>query len=198
MNVNKWFFLDGNSKFLEKHKLDEQSIVFEVWWYTGVFSDKIAILYNPYIYIFEPVQEYYDILISKYSTNPKIKVFHFWLSDSDSALYIAKSNDGTSVFKHEWQQEEIFLRDIFEFLKTEKLDTKKIDLISINIEGWEYQLLDRILDKTPDIFLNIQVQFHDFVDSAVHKRNAILQKLEKSNYIPGYSFPFVWELFSKK
>lgn len=198
INVNKWFYLDGNSNYLENHNLNQNSVVFEVWGYTWVFSDRIIQLYNPYIYIFEPVKEYYDILISKYSNNTKVKVFHFWLSDVDSTSYISKSNDSTSIFKNEWWKEKIFLRDIYEFLKAEELEDKTIDLISINIEWWEYQLLNRILDTMPNICLNIQVQFHDFIDFAVQKRNEILSRLKEHWYISGYSFPFVWEFFSKK
>lgn len=197
INVNKRFFLDGDKKFLIKHNLNSNSIVFEVWWYTGVFADLMIKLYNPYIYIFEPVQEYYNILQKKYSDNKKIKIFWFWLSDKDVTISIGKSNDWSSIFKQWTEAEEIVLKDVYGFLKTENLIDTKIDLISINIEWGEYQLLDRILHTTPNIFANIQVQFHDFVENASAKRNSILDTLYKNWYTCWYSFPFVRELFKK-
>lgn len=189
--------MDGDKNFLLTHKLSKDSIVFEVGWYTGVFSDKIIHLFNPYIYIFEPIEEYYDILVAKYKNNSKVKVFHFWLSDKDGVFEISKSNDGTSVFKESSNKESIVLKDIYEFLISEKLDTQIVDLIAINIEWWEYQLLEKLLNTTPNLFRNIQVQFHDFVENAEVKREEIVKRLLDSWYSKWYSFPFVWELFKK-
>lgn len=196
-NINKWFFMNGDKNFLLTHKLSKDSIVFEVGWYTGVFSDKIINLFDPYLYIFEPIEEYYAILVAKYKNNAKVKVYHFGLSDADSMLEISKSNDGTSVFKESSDKESIVLKNIHEFLVSEKLDKESVDLISINIEGWEYQLLDKVLSTTPDLFRNIQVQFHDFVENAEVKRGELVKRLLENWYEKWYSFPFVWELFKK-
>lgn len=197
INVNKRFLVNWNKKFLIKHNLHSTSIVFEVWWYTGVFTDMIIALYDPYMYIFEPVREYYDILCKKYTHNKKIKIFWFWLSDKNETISIGKSHDWSSIFKQWAEKEKILLQDIYDFLTKEELIHKKIDLISINIEWGEYKLLGRILETTPDVFRNIQVQFHDFVENASLQRNFILDTLYRNGYTRGYSFPFVRELFKK-
>lgn len=197
-NVNKWFLIEWDKKYIINHNLTEESIVFEVGWYTWVFSDHIIDKYNCYMYIFEPVKDFYDILIEKYKDNPKIKIYQFWLSNQTKKQTISKSSDESSIFKKWFKEETIQIVDIYEFLKKNNLIYKKIDLIQINIEWGEYDLLPRIIERVPDIFQNIQVQFHDFVENANIKRNNILYSLSEHNYVSGYSFPFVREYFYKK
>ena len=50
------------NSYLINHNLNKDSIVFEVWWYTWVWADKMIDKYDPNMYIFEPVKEYYNIL----------------------------------------------------------------------------------------------------------------------------------------
>lgn len=90
------------------------------------------------------------------------------------------------------------LVDFDTFVSQEDIGDKKFDLISINIEGGEYDLLERILQTSPHMMQSIQVQFHDFVPNAGEKRDRILLLLEKNGYKKGYSFPFVWEFFTQK
>lgn len=196
-NVNKWFFLNWDQKNLINHNLNENSTIFEVWWYTWIFTDKIIKKYNCNIYVFEPVEDFYNILIKKYKENPKIKVFHFWLSNKNETIEIWKSDDWSSVFKNFWETELIKLVDINDFIIQEKLQDQKIDLISINIEWGEYDLIERILCKYPNLFQCFQVQFHDFIENANEKRLNTLKLLNKNDYKKWYSFPFVWELFNK-
>lgn len=195
--VNKWFLLNGDNKYLINHNLNKDSIVFEVWWYTWVFTDKIIEKYNCNIYVFEPIKEFYHILVNKYKNNKKIKVFNIWLSNKNEKIIVSKSKDATSVFKNSWEKEEIEIIDIKDFIKENQLENLKIDLMSINIEWWEYPLVERLLEIIPNNVLSYQIQFHDFIDNAESKRNNILNLLEKNNYKKWYSFPFVWELFKK-
>lgn len=190
--------LSGDDSYLTNHKLNTESVVFEVGGYTWVFSDVILQKYDCYMYIFEPVREYYDILKNKYRNNDKIKIFNFGLSNKNEEISIGKSHDWSSVFKKSWQHEMVQLVDFDTFVSQEDIGDKKFDLISINIEGGEYDLLERILQTSPHMMQSIQVQFHDFVPNAGEKRDRILLLLEKNGYKKGYSFPFVWEFFTQK
>lgn len=195
--INKWFLFDWDESYLINHNLTENSIVFEVWWYTWVFSDKLIKKYNPLIYIFEPIEDFYNILINKYKNNPRIKIYKFWLSNKNEIIKIYKSGDWSSIYKQNWIWEQIQLIDIKDFIISEKLEHANIDLISINIEWGEYVLIERILENFPKIFKSFQVQFHDFVKDADNKRNNILKLFEQKWYKKWYSFPFVWEYFEK-
>ena len=71
-----------------------------------------------------------------------------------------------------------------------------IDLMSINIEGAEYSLLDGLLNS--DIQINeIIIQFHRIENyEELVKRSRYL--LEKSNYTVSWRYDMVWEKWSKK
>lgn len=196
-NICKWHILSGTDNYFTNHNLSDDSIVFEIGGYTWFFSDIIIGKYNCYMYIFEPVEEYYNILKEKYKNNTKIKVFQFWLSNNDAEVDISKAQDWTSVYKNNWNSERIKLVDFNTLVSQQDLSNIKVDLISINIEWWEYDLLERILETKPNMMQSIQVQFHDFVIDAEKKREKVLFLLEKNGYKKWYSFPFVWEFFTK-
>ena len=75
----------------------------------------------------------------------------------------------------------------------ENLNIEKIALMSINIEGGEYDLLDHILDaKLISRITYLQIQFHDISDTSESQREEIRGKL-KLTHQEKYCFPFVWE-----
>lgn len=199
ININKRFLLNWNNKYLLNHKLNKDSIVFEVGWYTGVFSENIIGKYDCHVYIFEPVKEFYEILVSKFRDNSKVHLFDFWLSDKTKQEKIYKTSDWTSIYRKNLQDYEIIqLIDIDEFLNEHGFnESKTIDLVQINIEGGEYDLLPRIISKHPNTFNSIQVQFHDFVTDSKEKRDSIIKGLKEKNYKQWFSFPFVREFFYK-
>ena len=133
--VNKWFAIDGDKNLLSTYELNEDSIVFEVWWYTWVFSNEIIKKYNCNLYVFEPIKEYYEVLKQKFWNNKKVKIFHCWLTNKTYSDKMYKNNDGSSFYKKSWEVETIEFVDIYDFITENKLNDKKIDLISINIEG---------------------------------------------------------------
>ena len=63
ITVNQWFKDNGDSTLRVKYPISENSIVFDVGGYMGEWSLKIVDRYNPYIYIFEPVPEFYSIIV---------------------------------------------------------------------------------------------------------------------------------------
>ena len=65
--------------------------------------------------------------------------------------------------------------------------------MKINIEGGEYELLDRLLDTgLINIIDNLQVQFHDHVDGAIGRMQRIQSRLG-TKFNLTYQVPFVWE-----
>lgn len=190
--------LGWDSKYLTNHNLHKDSIVFDVWGYIWIFSDEIIRKYDCYMYIFEPVKEYYDTLVKKYKNSNKIKILQFWLSDIDENVEISRLDNATSIYKNEGKKEQIKLVDFKTFIMQENLEDLRVDLISINIEWWEYPLINRILETYPNMMEKIQVQFHDFIDNSDQKRDDVLKKSYEKWYKKWYSFPFVWELFIKR
>jgi hypothetical protein len=89
--------------------------------------------------------------------------------------------------------ETIELKDIVEFLMEKKVD--QIALMKINIEGAEYDLLDRLIEKTDSQNIqNLQIQFHDFFPAAKARRSKLVKQILLTDESTA-SFPMVWEFF---
>ena len=191
---SKWVTYNGDEKLLIKYPLNSDSIVVDVGGYTGYFADKIIDLYHPHLIIFEPVKKYHYLLKKKYQNNPKIKLYQRGLAAKTSFDKIYLADDGTSLIKKSGRSEKIQLIDAAEFIRK----IKNVDLMSINIEGAEYQVLERLIETN---LINkikyIQVQFHSFVPGADNRRRNILKNILKTHEVY-FSYPFVWESFKLK
>lgn len=191
---SKWVADDGDNTLLTKYPLNPDSLVIDVGGYTGYFSDKINSLYNPHLIIFEPVKKYYKVLKSKYRNKRNVEIYNYGLANKNSLRKIYLSNDGTSLIKKSDKSEKIKLVDVASFLNKFKL----VNLISINIEGAEYDVLDRIIEtKLIKKIKFLQVQFHNFIPDSQENRKRIVNKILKTHKIR-YSYPFVWESFEMK
>jgi len=193
---HQWIKDNGDITLGADYPLTKDSVVFEVGGYKGKWSQRIVELYDPWIYIFEPVREYYEENVKRFKSNPKIFTYNFGLADKNVVEKIAISEDSSSIYKKGKYAQDIQLRDIADFFKDKSVS--RIDLIDINIEGGEYPLLQRMIDAgIVEKCQNIKVQFHDFVENAEQKREEILKAFKKTHCLT-YSYPFVWESWQKK
>jgi FkbM family methyltransferase len=194
--VRQWFRDKGDSTLRLNYPLTEDSVVFEVGGYKGDWSVQIATRYNPYIYIFEPVPQFYSMIVERFKHNPKIKVFDYGLFDTTKTDTLVLDNDGSSLYGSGADRIEISLMDVHEFLK--KYHVQKIDLININVEGAEYPLLKRMIDKQiVQKCRDIQVQFHTLYPNAVKLRDQIRSSLRNTHSLT-YDYAFVWENWRRK
>lgn len=194
--VSRWFNDNGDYTHNITYNLDEDSIVLDLGAYTGIWAQQIINKYNPNIYLIEPVPNFYETLIEKFSNNKKVKMLNVGVSTKniDGILYVNK--DGTSAFN----TSENFVTVKFNTIDTilENFKLKEVDLIQINIEGGEYDLLEHML-KTGSInkFKNLQIQFHLGVADDIERREKIRQGLISNNFKNNFDYPFVWESWGK-
>ena len=89
--------------------------------------------------------------------------------------------------------EEVEIRDIALIFPFEK-----VDLLSLNCEGAEYEILQRLIDTTlVDRINHIQVQFHDFFPEAKALRENLRGQL-KEKFNESFNRPWVWEAWQTK
>lgn len=192
ITVNEWFKRGGDAAFLETHDLDQKSTVVDVGGFTGVWAEKIIQKYDPKFFILEPVKSFQNVLDTKFSNNPKVKILKHGLGTPGN-FQISLSGDASSIFDSadEVATETISISSFDDFILKNSIES--IDLLQINIEGAEYDLFDQILSSS---FLTnikkIQVQFHLNVGNAVEKRDSIRTRLSSTHHNT-LNFPFVWE-----
>jgi FkbM family methyltransferase len=192
--AEQWFKANGEG-MRRDYELSNTSLILDVGGYEGEWADDMSQRYDSFIYIFEPVAEFCDIIRKKLNSNQKITLFSFGLSGKTVIEEILLDNNSSSLFdegvRKGSRKETIQLVSGSEFFTTHEID--HIDLMKINIEGGEYDLLEDLIshDLVKNID-NIQVQFHDFVPNAEDRMKKIQKSLRKTHH-PTYQYPFVWE-----
>lgn len=188
---SQWEKDKGDDTLRYNYSLSKDSIVFDLGGYHGEFAQKIFDKYSSNVYIFEPVQEYYEIIKNRFKDNSKIKVFNFGLSDKDATMDISLNDDGSSTFLSEGKKEVITLKSVKNFLNDKEIEN--IDLFKINIEGGEFSVLPELIknDKIQNI-KNLQIQFHNFIPDAEKLRQDIRESFGNTHHLT-YDYYFIWE-----
>ena len=190
--IKKWFADDGDNTLRLDYPLGPDSIVLDVGGFEGNWAFEIYSRYKSQIHIFEPVSRYYFELNKRFTDNHDINVNKFGLSDIDETIDIAVQGDGSSTVKlGSNETESINLKDISNWI--DEHDIQVIDLMKINIEGGEYKLLERMIEKgLLGRCKNLQIQFHDFFPDAKQRKDKIRSELMKTHELT-YDYEFVWE-----
>ena len=113
------------------------------------------------------------------------------MSGHDEETLVSLKGDGSCTWFLDGDTELVFMKDV------KKVITSPIDLISINIEGGEYNLLSEMIKS--DAIKNcriVQIQFHNIHSGCETLRDNIREKLKEAHH-EVYNYPFVWECWSK-
>ena len=197
-SANKWFADKGDETLRLNYQLDKTSIVFDVGGYLGDYAKAINQKFGCRVYLFEPVPQFYNECVKRFSSNQSIICLNYGLS-SKPGWFEMNINNNESSFKKieigsERQQAEV--RSITEVVKD--LGINNIDLIKINIEGGEYDLLPTIIETGLIKHIqHVQVQFHNFIEGAIEKRLGIRKSLELTHR-EMWNYEFVWESWKWK
>jgi FkbM family methyltransferase len=194
--VIPWFHDNGDKTHRLNYDLNENCLVLDLGGYEGQWASDIFGMYRCEIHIFEPTPQFSQRIRQRFSRNPRIHVHEFGIADKDAAVAMQVAADGSSVFRSGGETISVRLVDAIKFL--DSVGINHIDLMKINIEGGEYDLLDRLIaaEFVPCI-RNIQVQFHDCVPDAAGRMKRIQEALSHSHR-PTYQYEFVWENWEAK
>jgi len=189
--VKPWFKVNGDKTLRLDYDLNQHSIVFDLGGYEGQWASDIFSKYVCPVFIFEPYIKYAEKIKERFRHNGKIKVFAFGLGKIDEQLTLYESDDASSVYKKKGKAYTIEIKKASSFIRKQAIT--KIDLMKINIEGGEYDLLEELLDEgMVNNIVNLQIQFHDFVDRADERMKRIQQRLSATHTL-SYQYEYVWE-----
>ena len=179
--MKEWFRIDGDNTLRVDYPLKETSMVWDVGGYKGEWSQKIYDRYKCKIWCFEPV---FNLESKSYQVKPM--ALGGW--SRTEIIHINKDRTGLICTTGK----EVVINVVDVMYVVDMLDTPHIDLMKINIEGMEYELLERLLDADwVKNITDIQVQFHRTDDSDVRMKS-IQDRLSETHYIT-YQYPYVWE-----
>lgn len=161
--------------------LTSDSTVVEVGGYKGRWALQIAERYHPRLFVFEPQLWAYEVC--KRALGDAATVKHFGLGDHDDLLSMGEyETDGCSFVKPSAATDNSDKGLIYEIGRIFKeLEISAVDLMLMNIEGYEYTLLPHMLNKGI-LPKRLMVQFHTFVDEYGMALAKIHQQLEDVGY----------------
>lgn len=197
----RWFRDSGDQTLRLQYELDVNSIVFDLGGYEGDWAAAIHERYGCVIHVFEPVRGFLEVIQARFRHDSGIFTYGYGLHSGNEVATIRLADNASSVFgsgeasARDAGTEEIRLRDVAEVLQ--ELGVTSIDLMKVNIEGGEYDLIERLIDT--GLIRNIehiQVQFHSFVPDAKRRRDQIRQRLRETHYC-SYDYEFIWESWAR-
>lgn len=190
-SYRRWVLDHGDQTHRLEYDLDEKSIIFDVGGFEGQWSADIYERYQPSIYIFEPLDHYIEIIKKRFKDNEKVHIYPVALGSADRDESMSILGDASSVFRESDEVVEIKFLDIISFIKRHNI--KNIDLIKLNIEGGEYEVLERLIgDGYIGSIVNLQIQFHIVAKDSAKRMKNIQNSLAKT-HAKTFDYPLVWE-----
>jgi len=194
--VSPWFRDKGDKTHRLKYDLTENSVVLDLGGYEGEWASDIFAMYRCQIHVFEPIPQFCDNIRQRFARNSAIRVYDCGLGEKEAEVEMRLAADGSSMFVSGDEKVKARLVDVVDFLR--QTGIIHVDLMKINIEGGEYDLLDRLISAgLISRIRNVQVQFHDFVPDAASRMKRIQEALSHSHR-PTYQYEFVWENWEAK
>jgi FkbM family methyltransferase len=180
-----------------KHDLSPDSLVLDIGGYLGDFSREIFERYKANIHIYEPVEDFYKtILNDDFFSRNSIQVNNFGIGGkSENVMFsISENASGYNVQTDTEKQQLVKIKDVSE----EFNKFNKIALVKLNVEGSEYEILERLIETNQlaqaESYL---IQFHNFYPDSASRRDAIASHM-KEKFYRVWNFDFVWELWKLK
>ena len=196
-SVRLWFACGGDQTLgMNFDHLNEDSLVMEVGGYHGGWAKDMFNKYNCEVNVYEPVEDCYNHCINTLGFCEKVYLHDYGLSDHTGEVKIYLDNDGSSMVKETGDHSIITVVDVLD--EIDKFESM-IDLVHLNIEGAEYDFLERILDNNyAKRIRSLLVQFHYYDGAAsFHRRQEIQSRLAKTHTM-SFNFDFVWERWDIK
>lgn len=181
--------------------LGPDDVAVDVGAFEGKWSRAVYSRYSCRIDAFELSPEFFPILHEVATELPGMTVHEYGLGGSDSTVKVSGINLGSSVYASplvhagtRWLDGQ--LRDVAAVW--EELGWDRVAVMKLNIEGGEYDVLDRLIEA--DLLGRIDcifVQFHEWIPDA-HPRRRKIRKALRQTHNEDWGYPWVWEKWSVK
>ena len=191
--IRRWRADKGDATLRLSYPLDQDSIVYDLGGYEGEWAADVFKRYGSRIEIFEPVPDFAAKIGLRFQNQSRLRVHALGLAGHSGTEELALDADESSLFRstHGSPRVKIELIDVADWFAREKVS--RIDLMKINIEGGEYELLERMLETGLTARVDhFQIQFHNLAENSRVRMDRILAGLA-STHESTYSYPFVWE-----
>jgi FkbM family methyltransferase len=191
-------FMDAvaaNPDLLTDVPITERGVALDVGAYVGGWATRMVERYGCTVYGFEPSPGPAAKAAEDLSAHPQVTVFPYGVGATDSTELLTRDGPGSSIYggTGTFGTVDVKIRDIVAVL--DELDLQWVDVMKVNIEGAEYDLLER-LDAAlwlPRIGV-LSIQFHEWHPKA-HRRRRQIRAMLRRSHEQVWSYGWVWELW---
>jgi FkbM family methyltransferase len=178
------------------YELDENSLVLDLGGFKGEWAGAIRRKFRCKVIVFEPVKEFADFITERFRGDEKVEICVLALGGENREDVIHLSGDGSSTMGVSGPSEVIQVRNVEEWLA--ERGAPAIDLVKINIEGGEYELLEKIVESGCQSKIRyLQIQFHPVGEDFPARIQHIRGELSKTHNMD-WCYEMVWESWSRR
>jgi FkbM family methyltransferase len=182
---------DRKHDFRHRYDLLPGDIVFDLGAHKGDWSKRIISMYpGCIVHLFELLPVYAEDLAEQFRNFDNVTVNDFGLSAREAEVSIAEDGLSSSAFNHTSDSKVYIgkLKSFEEYVLSKSIN--KIKLMKMNIEGGEYDLLEGVVGtQRISQIENLQIQFHNYGQEYVLRRDKIRQELSKTHYL---TYDYAW------
>lgn len=176
--------------------IDDSSTVVDAGAFGGTWASDIDNRYGASVHAFEPAPDALDDLEERLNdTRVAIHPFALGRSDREAALVLGGVGSSVTTAEAVPGSVPIQVREVAAVF--DELGLDEIDLLKLNVEGSEYDILDR-LDESDWLARTriLLIQFHEWHPDA-HRRRRRNRRALKQAHTEVWNYPWIWEMWSR-
>lgn len=192
------FYRNGGNDLLYDLPVKTGGIVIDAGGFEGEWTKRMIAEYGCRSEIYEPFPTYAERLKHMFRKNSMVNVHSAALGGANRRTTFCFSADGTSehLAASNSLGIEVPVTDISDSI--DALENENIGCLKLNIEGGEYEVLERIISNNQvSCCASLLIQFHPQPDDWKPRLTAICEQLELT-HTREWCYPLVWEKWVRK
>ena len=203
-NVNRapgpwgdWHREDGVGQFWRDLPATSDDVAIDAGGHVGDWTGQIVCKYGCKVLVFEPIPEYCAQIRRRFSNNARVKIMEAGLAGHNGKESFVMDGLATSLFptRATGNAVTVELLDVGDVFAQNGLSD--VACMKINIEGGEYELLERMLQL--DLARRVRsylIQFHSSAPDYDARHKRIREGLARSHRMV-FAYPHVWERWDR-
>lgn len=192
------FYRNGGNQLLYDVPVSTGSLVIDAGGYEGEWTAKMLVRYGCRSEVFEPVPAYADSCNRLFCKNALVRVHAAALGGSSRITKFCLSANGTSEFNATEFTDNVETTVIDVHKVFDQLGVVPVMCLKLNIEGGEYEVLERLLDTNQiSRCKSLLIQFHRQPVGWEQRRKDIQAHLQATHFLQ-WCYPMVWEKWVRR
>lgn len=193
------FYRNGGKELLYDLPVTTGSRIIDAGGYEGEWTARMIVRYGCLSEIYEPLPVYADRCRRLFAGNKMVRVHEAALGGAPRMARIISLADGSSEFRKSLNKEqeiEALVEDVS--LVFDALGDESVACLKLNIEGAEYEVLERLVSTNQINKCNsLLVQFHAQPDGWERRFENLVAKLKTTHERVWY-YPLLWEKWVRR